>query len=114
MRNGRSVVALLAALLAGACVDLTGPEDGRVVVRLDGATCGVSTFTVDIFINGEQRATQTITAASPGEPIAVAPGRHAVSARVPNSPWVWAPLMATIPENGTYNYLLSCPTTSSW
>jgi hypothetical protein len=99
----------LALLWLGACASLTGPEDGRVVVRVDGATCGAQAFTVDVFIAGERRATQTVATDRPGDPIPVPPGTWAVSARVPGTDWIWAPLMASIPENGTYHYLLACP-----
>lgn len=103
------VVLLVLAACGGS--DATSPAKGSVVFKIDALTC-TGTASIDLFIDGTQVGTETLSAGGSSKAYTATTGTHAVAARTTNatanSGRTWPTTTATVPANGTYTALLTC------
>lgn len=106
-----SLIVFLGFLAGCSTSDITGPDKGAVVFKVDAQTCG-GTASIDLFIDGSLVGTEQMSSGSSSKAYTATAGQHIVGAHTTNatatSGRVWPSATVTVPANATYTALLTC------
>lgn len=106
----RGLIALLAwGALLGACGGGGGSDSGTVYFKIDAATCRGTSTILDLFIDGSQVGTETITVGGTSKGYSTHSGPNFLSAKEAKSGgFVWPSAKYDIPGGGSFTLLLTC------
>lgn len=107
----------LVAVIAACGGDSTGPSappppppppTGALYFRVDALTCSGS-GTIEFFIDGTSRFTQTLSAGQTSQGTTVVAGPHTAGARETiQAGYTWPTQQVSVPANGSYTAILTC------
>ena len=106
--SGRVVIWLAVAAAMACSKDTTAPAVGTLYFKVDALTCS-GTGTIEFFIDGTSRFTQTMSAGQTSQGTSVTAGSHTAGARETTvGGYVWPTQNVTVPANASYAAILTC------